>query len=265
MGKRLDDRSPYYYRDSWVDDVTKFAHRPYSSLAIAVNGAHLRRRFTVTVCGSCSGLVLSDRVNNDSLIDTVTQGEYHQRPEQNTRIKNNEILLPLNFDISRFNVIGSFVTRGLREGDFKSINTMESRQALIIWIFTFSSRTRASYTNAQTTRRVSGIRSFRNTQLADIIKGLNRRKPYHGLIKSCGGFVQLSTAILFHLSYLHGMLVSGEDGRFLGFLEFLPFALGGYVFLHLFFDPPPHLFLLRPRLFLKIFLFAFQSARFLEN
>lgn len=160
MGKRLDDRSPYYYRDSWVDDVTKFAHRPYSSLAIAVNGAHLRRRFTVTVCGSCSGLVLSDRVNNDSLIDTVTQGEYHQRPEQNTRIKNNEILLPLNFDISRFNVIGSFVTRGLREGDFKSINTMESRQVLIIWIFTFSSRTRASYTNAQTTRRVSGIRRF---------------------------------------------------------------------------------------------------------
>lgn len=77
------------------------------------------------------------------------EGEYHQRPEQNTRIKNNEILLALNFDISRFNVIGSFVTRGLREGDFKSINAMESHQALIIWIFTFSS---CIDTNTQTTR-----------------------------------------------------------------------------------------------------------------
>lgn len=85
---------------------------------------------------NCVWIVFRTRVkrpsNNDSLIDTVTQGEYHQRPEQNTRIKNNEILLPLNFDISRFNVIGSFVTRGLREGDFKSINTMESHRALII-------------------------------------------------------------------------------------------------------------------------------------
>lgn len=79
------------------------------------------------------------------------EGEYHQRPEQNTRIKNNEILLPLNFDISRFNVIGSFVTRGLREGDFKSINAMESHQALIIWIFTFSSYTSID-TNTQTPR-----------------------------------------------------------------------------------------------------------------
>lgn len=53
------------------------------------------------------------------------------------------------------------------------------------------------------------------------------------------------------------MPVSGEDGCFLGFLEFLPFALGGQMFLHLFFDPPPHLFFLRLRLFLKIILLAF--------